>query len=705
MLCFDSIRRGRTRSRPSLDTIEVKSRGVAARSAWLLGLVLSAPFAAHAQTSTSAHLPLGRELRPGFKHADLAGRKLDEYPYFECVRAVLAGHRIDVALDPTKHPEIAGLSCDLYVVAHRTPDEWLADPHLVDARGAPQSVVIGSADIQSSTFRVESEASLTADAGVGFGVPYDVVLDFDRNGGLGIGDFLDGSADEAGFYVVASPEAPGPLAVTEVIYSGGSFLGQDTYFPTDIGSMGQLPLVVVSHGNGHNYQWYDHIGNHLASWGCIVMSHQNNTMPGPETASTTTLTNTDFLLENQTTIAGGALNGHIDSHRIVWIGHSRGGEGVVRAYDRIFDGTYTPTQFGLADIVLISSIAPTDFLGTTSTTPHAANYHLWVGGADSDVNGCASCPVCQSFKILDRAEGTRQSISLHGAGHGAFHNGSGGLFATGPCLLTRAETHAIMRGYLLPLVKRYTEANIPAKDFLWRQWEALQPDGAPTNACITVDLMYTPAPSNEDFVVDDFQSQPATTVSSSAQSVTNDLDFLVEGKLDDADTSFTPTVSDPMNGMTAAGPTDTSAGIVLGWDGANRFLAFALAPTARDLSHHAFVSFRACQSTRSTETTSELADLTFSVALIDENGATSTIGTGVYGGGIEEPYQRTGCGGTSGPGWGNEFETIRVRLSDFTRNGSLLDLSHVATIAFVFGPSYGSSAGRIGMDDIVIERD
>ena len=59
----------------------------------------------------------------------------------------------------------------------------------------------------------------------------------------------------------------------------------------------------------------------------------------------------------------GVLDGHVDGHRITWIGHSRGGEGVARAYDRLWDGTWSPDNFVRTDIVLISSIAPTDFLG------------------------------------------------------------------------------------------------------------------------------------------------------------------------------------------------------------------------------------------------------------------------------------------------------------------------------------------------------
>ena len=81
----------------------------------------------------------------------------------------------------------------------------------------------------------------------------------------------------------------GPYQVIEIQYTGGTFLGQDTYYPANIPSLVQLPLVVVSHGNGHLYTWYDHIGYHLASYGFIVMSHQNDTVPGSHTAAVTTL--------------------------------------------------------------------------------------------------------------------------------------------------------------------------------------------------------------------------------------------------------------------------------------------------------------------------------------------------------------------------------------------------------------------------------
>ena len=91
------------------------------------------------------------------------------------------------------------------------------------------------------------------------------------------------------------------------------------------------------------------------------------------------------------------------------------------------------------------------------------------------------------------------------------------------------------------------------------------------------------------------------------------------------------------------------------------------------------------------------------VSLVDGSGATGTIGVGAYGGGIEEPYQRTGCG--IGSGWNNEFETVRIRVSDFRRDGSGVDLTDVRRIVFGFGPSHGTVAGRLGLDEILFAVD
>ena len=71
--------------------------------------------------------------------ADLAGRPLATYPWFEAVRNVNQGGDLFVAIDPTRMPWLVGVTGDLYLVAARTPEEWALDPVLVDARGGAQS--------------------------------------------------------------------------------------------------------------------------------------------------------------------------------------------------------------------------------------------------------------------------------------------------------------------------------------------------------------------------------------------------------------------------------------------------------------------------------------------------------------------------------------------------------------------------------------
>ena len=636
---------------------------------------------------------------------DLAGNPLVQRPFFEFVRAFNAGTPVSVSVDPLKVPSVAGKTGDLYVVDARTAAEWDQSVALVDvSSGGAETVSFSLGGVAANTFVVDT-GSLAPGAGEVLGRGYDVVVDLDQDGKLSSGDLIDGYGDAAGFSVMRDLSLPGPYAVTEGLYSGGSWLGQDIYYPSNIAGLGKLPLVVISHGNGHNYQWYDHIGYHLASWGFIVMSHQNNTGPGIQTASLTTLNNTDHLIRYQNLILGGALFGHLDARRIAWIGHSRGAEGVARAYDHLYDGTFTPLAFKLEDIQLISSIAPTDFLGTADSNPHGANYHLWVGQADSDVTGCANNDIAQSFHLLDRAEGTRQSTSLQGVGHAWFHDGGGSSFATGPCLIGQVETHQIELGYVLPLVARYLRDNEPARDYLTRQYESFHPQSAPVqDPCVSVNLQYKEASSPTKRVFDDFESNPSLALASSGAAVSYTVTALSEGRLNDTNSAFSDDFGDPFNGFTTGLPSDNTHGIVFSADGQGDYeLVFDVTAADADWSGFGQLSFRGCQATRHPFTTATLGDLVFDVELVDMAGHTSSLNIGAFGGGLEEPYQRTSCG--TGAGWGNEFETIRLPLGGFTADDALFDLSSVDKLIFRFGPSHGSTGGRIGLDDIELLAD
>jgi hypothetical protein len=679
-----------------------------------LVLLISAHQASAQKASVAPEIPAepALELRPTLDlQRDLAGVPLAEYPHFTFTRTFNEGAPIQVALDTATDPDLAYRTVDLYLVRHRSKDQWIADPSLVDLRGAPTTVTAEPGGLLSNVILLDAGTASGHTGTSEIGVAYDVVLDVNRDGRLDPADQVDGWGGEAGLYVVQDLAAGGPHAVTEVMFSGGGgFKRQDIYYPTDVAALGALPLIVISHGNGHNFQWYDHIGYHMASWGYVVMSHENNTGPGIESAATTTLRNTNIFFAKLDEIANGELVGHVDGSQIVWIGHSRGGEGVVRAYKRLVEGDPIAQLYTADDVKLVSSMAPTDFLGTGRSNPLDVTYHLWTGGADDDVNGCADCDICQTFHLHERAAGARYSISLHGVGHADFHDGGGPSVAKGPCKVGRTDTHVIMRGYLLPLVKFVLEGNLACQDFLWRQWESFRPIGAPSSSCasaerIVVDLMYQQGPQSEKFVLDDFQTNPSPQLSSSGGAVAFNVRELVEDRLDDATTTFNPAKSDPMNGMTLAGPGDDSRGIVFEWEQtAEAYLAFDVPPDARDLSRFRHLSFRAAQATRDDLTVAASGDLAFSVELEDLFGRTSAIRIDAYGGGIEEPYQRQSCGANLA-GWANEFETIRIPLADFHAEGRRLELRAITRVTFLFGVGRGSEVGRIALDELEFTTD
>lgn len=654
---------------------------------------------------------------------ELAGNALGTYPFFEYVRAFNENAPISAALDPIRFPSYVGNTCDIYVVAAKTLSQWHSDPTLVDMLGGPQTQTITGSTIQANTFTIALPGQLPSSAGTTeLGVGYDVVFDFNQDGLFNGDDIIDGLSDEAGLYAVHDVTQDGPLAVTEIFHDTGivfgipaGFTNQVIYYPTNIASLGQLPLIVISHGNGHQYLWYDHLGYFLASYGYIVMSHNNNTGPGIHSASTTTLGHTDAIIEQQATIGGGVLDGHIDSSRIAWVGHSRGGEAITYAYDRMFDGTYMPAHYAIDDLKLLSSMLPTDIEKTVFSNPHDANYHLWTASGDLDVTGDPWNDTAQTFHLHDRATHYRHSTIVQGAGHAYFHNQDSVCccWCTGPCLLDRPTTHLIQKGMFLPLVKHYVDGNIPAHDFFWRQWESFKPIGAPApgfcpesgGPAVVVNNTYHNGSATGNFVIDDYQAQPDTGVASSGGTVTFDVTNLTEDRLDDTDIYYAWTVADPMNGMThasSAGLVDDTRGIVFDWNGTSSFYQVSIVPAQSDFTQYKYLSFRACQGTRHPNTVAVLGDLTFDVVLIDSSAATSSINIGSYGGGIEEPYQRLGEGW--GVGWHNEMETIRIRTSDFGRHNNL-DLTHIVAVRFEFGSAHGSTEGRLGMDDIELTND
>jgi hypothetical protein len=588
-----------------------------------------------------------------------------------------------------------------YVVEHRTAAGWSFSNTLTDVTGGANAGVFSAASVQSNILTLWASG---LDAGSLVSKSYDIVYDFGLDGTLDPGDIIDklSLTDKAGAYVVKDLTAAGPYSVATDTYSGGSYLGQIVYYPTNIASLGEVPLVIMSHGNGHQYTWYDYLGNHMASHGYIYMSHQNNTGPGIESASTTTLTNTDYFLGNLGTIAGGVLAGHIDQDRIIWSGHSRGGEGVARAYDRLFDG-YSASNFVIEDISLVSSIAPTVFLSASVADPHEANYHVIGAAGDGDVSGSPSCSICQYFRLADRAEAVSQTMYVQGTDHNDY-NCCGFNDYTGPASaeVGRPEAQMVAKGYYLALVEFYGKDRPATREYLTRMYDDLHPIGIDADTEVALSYMDRNAPN--DFVVDDYETNFSEFLSSSNGAVSFDVLNLTETDNEDNNTSFTWNASDPMNGnIYHSDAGDVSRGVVFDHPpGMNLFYELEVAAGSRDVRGYSHVSFRAAQGTRHPETEALDGTHTFSVTLRDGGGTSSTIHFGAWGA-LSALFQRTGSG--TGAGWANEYHTVRIPLTSFETDGSGLDLSDVVAVRLEFGSAFGSERGRISIDDVQLTQE
>jgi hypothetical protein len=626
----------------------------------------------------------------------LTGHPRDEAPWIDRTQVFNKDETVWAALSPNRNPARVDLTFDVYIVEHRNPIQWSLDTSLTDITPSGyETETVSAGSIEDNRWSVWDEVrtlgpSRTAD--------FDVIFDFDRNGELNPGDMSYGPGDEhGGITIMGDLSEPGGSDVNSFTYSGGWWRGQKVYYPEDIATREPAPLVVISHGNGHDYLWYDYLGEHLASHGYVVMTHQNQTGPGIETSSTTTLENTDLFLQEMDDLDDGAMARHVDGTRIIWIGHSRGGEGVVRAYDRMLDEGYETDHYSTDDIILISSIAPTIFYTVLYSDPHDKPYHIMAGAADGDVTGGPSYDQVQYFRMTSAAEGPRQTTYLQGVGHNEF-NCCGFDDATGPDLIGRAAAQEVSKSYYLALIRAYADDHTPSLDFFKRRADVFRPYGLDDDIIIANE--YRPDPEGEAVVVDDFQSGWDDDVASSDASVSFTVDNFYESHLDDGNTNLTWSASDPMNGMTQGCCTgDQDRGAVFQWEEESQ-IEWALPDDMSNLHEFGYLSIRAAQGSRHGLTTSLDGPLDFTITLIDESGTESSIWTGDLGQ-ITTPYARGGLG--SGAGWSNEFNTIRIRMASFEDAEPTLNLDFIEAIRLDLGGDHGTPYGRLGIDDLLLE--
>lgn len=669
----------------------------------------------------------------------MSGRTVAGAPYFRYSDTFETGENVYAALDPgIVAPGNIGKMCALYVIPSKDAAAWSNNSlsHLAVLGGNTQAqrIKVQAGCVNYNKVLVWSGASQLGE--------YDIVADFGNNqtdASLFVPDhkydtpldIIDGYL-VAGFRVVDDPGTLSDFAhagnwnYTETDVTGMGLQGtvqiQDenkgyhtpggfstinrtvqlkahVYFPANsagITDPAQIsttqpdyPLIVVVHGNWHDYTTYDFLLEHFAKNGFIAASIDLRHVAGSGlTHDMRGLGRANVLFKHLAVLE--AKFGSKLQNNIGIMGHSRGGEGVVKA------ARLNKQQTLGHNINAIISLAPTDqygseVLGGAWATP----YFVLYGSRDGDISGAiwtTGYTVPQTgFALYDRASGARKSmVFVYRATHNGFitdnHDGpwDGENLAD---LLAPATQKKITKAYMNAFFRQYLKNEPKWEGMFTGEWQ-------PKSVAATGARLYIQHrnPDQPHKTVDDFEGATANWQSST-----------IGGTVSHDDASSNPTLPvDPQEGRmhdhtSAAGldpksPHDTK-GLRLRWDNPGDHLVFSIPSGDKDVSGYSVLSFRITQKVDSTENTANQPQ-NLRVALKDSSNNERAIRVSAFSE-IPFPDHRANHAHSK-----SAMNTIRIPLTSYTivaAGQPKVDLEKIVSLSFVFSEK---PKGEIEIDEI-----
>jgi dienelactone hydrolase len=639
-----------------------------------------------------------------FLTPELAGRPLPHAPYFTFVNNFPKGTDVWAALDPGALP--AGLNTQraaIYVIRHKTAAEWAASTALVDVTGPGMTPAVKIVPIVPGCINWNRTLVWTNPQTLG---QYDVVIDYGNNAADpslfapdasldAPRDMIDGYV-RVGFYVTDDPSLIGPyggsvgqheynlgtiqvpstdagptptvsLPLRAVVRYPAQTPGIDTSF-----AAGSFPLAVVMHGNSGmetSYLGYNYLLEHLAGHGFIAASIYAPVGAGIETRARAILAHLGIL--SQKNSAAGLFQGHVDLARIGIVGHSRGGEAVVRA-SRI--NTIEALGWNLLAGI---AIAPTDYFHYGDPgLPLLVIY----GANDGDVSG--QWPNRTGFNIYDEAGRPRSFIFVYGATHDRFNTEWASIEASTeltwdiassdlPRLISPTAHESVAKGYVTAFLQGHVMGRTEQLEYT---------TGALRPSLVAGVEIHASHQSSGTAVLDDFEQLPHDAGSNTpggAVTGTNLAGAPVEDALHTLD-SYSPHVT---------------AGGEVAWSTSQGAYGSLLPPGSRDLSGYTTLSFRVTQKYGSARNPTNTAQ-DFRVRLTDGQGRSRAIAVGTFTT-IPYPYERGFVSRIK-----SALKSVRIPLASFVianLGASVVDLGDVRSIAFEFATT---PTGDLEIDDI-----
>jgi len=214
--------------------------------------------------------------------------------------------------------------------------------------------------------------------------------------------------------------------------------------PKQLAGTGKLPVVLLNHG--HHLGWlpapggsviakqsvegYAYLQDALAQNGIVSVSVDHNFAC---TSNSLIETRADTIiaalnaLSAEEALPSSRYHGRLDFSKIGLMGHSRGGDAVVRALKKILAEPALSAKF---KVLTVCSLAPTDLTGADVPAnrmfldANDVNFYLVVYGAlDGDVFGGGTFPLTGSgFRHYDRARPQKAMVFLDNCCHNPFNS-------------------------------------------------------------------------------------------------------------------------------------------------------------------------------------------------------------------------------------------------------------------------------------------
>lgn len=462
------------------------------------------------------------------------------------------------------------------------------------------------------------------------------------------------------------------------------------FFPADMpgmtdpsqisASQPDYPLVVIIHGNGHDYTTYDFLLTHLAKNGFIAVSIDVRYFDGVSDVHGMRGHGRAEALFPHLNIINTAFGTTVQNN-IGIMGHSRGGDGVVKA------ARINQQQALGHNINAVIALAPTDqygaeVLGGAWSTPFFVLY----GSRDGDIDGgiwTTGYTVPQTgFAHFDRANGSKKSMCfVYRATHNGFITSNvdapwdGDVIADmEPVATQQAFTKAYMNAFYRWHLKNES------------QWEGMfAGEWTPASVSSTGAKFYMQYHDTTFNTIDDFEGAVNWQASTIGGTVDHDATLPVDPSEDKMSAAV-------IAGLDPKSPHDTQ-GLKVRWNSTGDKLIFSIPPAHKDVTGFSVLSFRVTQKIDSTDNPADQQQ-NFRVALKDDSNNERAVRVSPF---SEIPFPDHRPNHVHSK---SALLTVRIPLKSYRivcAGLDQVDLENITTLTFLFSEKM---TGEIEIDNI-----